>query len=128
MGYPFIIKLYADAVQIAEGDSANDLNIRNNNPGNLRSWGATPMGEGGFPKFNTFTDGVEALWENFLNHFHANPSQTISEYVNLYAPPSDGNSQNTQYVATLCYIVNRYFPTVTGATTMSELLALNGGK
>jgi hypothetical protein len=46
--------------QIESGGNPRALNYRNNNPGNLRRWGNTPIGEGNFAKFATMEEGEEA--------------------------------------------------------------------
>jgi hypothetical protein len=53
--------LAAAIAQVESGGNPNALNFRNNNPGNLRSWGDTPMGEGGFAKFSTMEAGEQAM-------------------------------------------------------------------
>lgn len=52
----------ASAMFTVEGTGANDLNHRNNNPGNLIFVGQTGAvkGEGGFAKFGSWQDGIDA--------------------------------------------------------------------
>lgn len=71
------------------------LAFRNNNPGNIRSWGELPAGEGGYCKPATKPDGFRILYEDIL----ANSGKlTLREFIGKYAPPSD-NNQTTAYLS-----------------------------
>ncbi len=68
---------------------------RNNNPGNLRSWGSTPI-VSGYAKFATVQDGWNALYSQIqtnigrgltLNEFFAGKPGVYAGY----SPSSDGN-------------------------------------
>jgi len=76
---------------------------RNNNPGNLRSWGSTPI-VSGYAKFATVQDGWNALYSQIqtnigrgltLNEFFAGQRDDLGNVIlggySGYAPSKDGN-------------------------------------
>jgi len=67
------------------------IGIRNNNPLNLRSWGATPR-EGGFAKFGSADEGLAAAVKNLGAYQDRHGINTIAGIINRWAPPSDGNN------------------------------------
>lgn len=96
----------AQAIASMEGFfKAGSLAARNNNPGNLRSWGSNPI-ENGYVKFPTLQAGWDALYTQI--------TKNIARGLNLqeffggkpgvyagYSPGSDGNDPRgyAQYVA-----------------------------
>lgn len=65
----------------------------NNNPGNLRFVGQSGAveGEGGFAKFNTPEDGLNAL----TNQIKLDTARglTLSQFISKYAPPTENNTK-----------------------------------
>lgn len=103
----------ANAMFGVEGSNPNDLNHRNNNPGNLiyvGQKGAT-LGAGGFAKFATWDDGVnEAIGQMQLDLTrgtagNGRPTTTLAELIgNGWSPANaPGNSQlaTSNYIATV---------------------------
>ena len=86
----------AQAIAAVEsGGNPNALNYRQNNPGNLRSWGSTPV-VNGYAEFPTMQDGWNALYQQItlnisrgltLNEFFAGKPGVYAGY----APSSDSN-------------------------------------
>ena len=69
------------------------LNIRNNNPGNLRfvgQEGASP-GEGGFAKFETPQAGLDAMRAQ-IELDTQKRGLNLSQFLNKYAPPSENKT------------------------------------
>lgn len=91
-----IVEKIATAISVMEGfPKAGSRANRQNNPGNLRSWGKTPIVEG-FANFPTAAEGWSALrrqiWRN------VDRGMTLYEFFggkpNVYAgyaPDADGN-------------------------------------
>ncbi len=82
-------------------DNTPVLSVRNNNPGNLRYSenltkpgyvleGAT-KGDGGFAKFNTIEEGVEAMKKQ-LRLDLVKRGMTLEEFLNKYAPPTENKT------------------------------------
>ena len=105
-GYPMLLKWCA-AAQVYEGWSTNppSRSCTNNNPGNIEFVGQpNAVLENGhnpnrFAHFNTYTDGLQALYNLFLGActghssiYH--PTMTLLDFYNVYAPSSDGNNVN----------------------------------
>lgn len=67
------------------------LGIRNNNPGNLRSWPGAGT-SGGFARFATPEAGLAAMSKNLLGYQDRYGISTIGGIVNRWAPASDGNN------------------------------------
>jgi hypothetical protein len=87
----------AQAIARFEGfyNSENTLAKRNNNPGNLRSWGSNPISEG-YAKFPT----VEAGWAALHRQIQLNIDRGLNLYEFFagkglvyagYAPATDNN-------------------------------------
>jgi hypothetical protein len=81
---------------VESGGNPNALSYRNNNPGNLRSWGSNPI-INGYAKFPTLQDGWNALYSQIqtnigrgltLNEFFAGKPGVYAGY----APSADSNS------------------------------------
>lgn len=65
--------------------------IRNNNPGNLRSWGDTPR-IGGYARFATPEAGLTAMIKNLQAQQSVHGLNTISGIISKWAPPSENNT------------------------------------
>jgi hypothetical protein len=65
------------------------LSVRNNNPGNLRSWGNTPV-SGGFAHFASAQDGISAAAGNLMNYSKRGWSTPLL-IAKHWAPAGDGN-------------------------------------
>lgn len=65
----------------------------NNNPGNLRFAGqpGASQGEGGFARFNSPTEGFEALKRQI--NLDASRGLNLSQFVAKYAPPTENDTQ-----------------------------------
>jgi hypothetical protein len=95
----------ADAIALYEsGGNHEAISYRNNNPGNLRTWGNLPTA-GGFAVFPTYAEGYNALRRQIelntarglnLNEFFAGKPGTYAGY----APAADNNRPAT-YAATV---------------------------
>jgi len=75
--------------------SKEPLNIRNNNPGNLRfagQEGATP-GEGGFARFESREAGLNAMRRQ-IELDTQKRGMNLNDFINKYAPPSENKTQN----------------------------------
>jgi hypothetical protein len=80
------------------------LGIRNNNPGNLRSGSGQIGTNGGFAVFRSAVDGLAAMRDNLIAYGRQG-YDTIASIVNRWAPPSDNNSNNGAYMATIAKIL-----------------------
>lgn len=91
-----LIESIAQAIaQVESGGNPNARNYRNNNPGNLRSWGANPI-VNGYAQFRTMQAGWDALYAQtrkniglgltLIEFFAGKPGVYAG-----YAPSSDGN-------------------------------------
>lgn len=76
----------------AQGSKANEpLGIRNNNPGNLRSWPGAGS-SGGFAQFGSADDGISAMAQNLLTYFRKYGLDTISSIIKRWAPSNENNT------------------------------------
>jgi hypothetical protein len=92
-----LVESIAQSIAAVEsGGNPNALSYRNNNPGNLRSWGSNPI-VSGYAKFSTLQDGWNALYQQIqlnigrgltLNEFFAGKPGVYAGY----APSVDSNS------------------------------------
>jgi hypothetical protein len=64
--------------------------LRNNNPGNLRSWSGA-ANEGGFAKFDTMQNGVNAMSKQ-LELYNSRGNNTLSGIISTYAPSNENNT------------------------------------
>lgn len=71
-------------------DSLLPLGLRNNNPGNLRSWGSTPT-SGGFAQFGSMQEGLSAMAGN-LQAYSRQGINTIEGIIKRWAPSSENNT------------------------------------
>jgi hypothetical protein len=101
-----LIDSLADAIQRMEGGRPGDINMRNNNPGNLRSWGHYPIVNGyvQFPDYQTGRDALKSqirllqnrglnLYEFFGGQRDENGNVIPGGYSG-YAPAADSNQPN----------------------------------
>lgn len=74
----------------------------NNNPGDLRFIGQSgaSQGKSGFASFQSPKEGFGALLNDVQSKINRNPTHTLADFANTYAPPSDGNN-SAQYAANL---------------------------
>jgi hypothetical protein len=107
------------------------LSIRNNNPGNLRfvnQPGAT-RGEGGFAKFNSPEEGIEALRRQVYLDTQ-NRGLTLSQFIAKYAPPNENNtSRYITYVSQQTGIKpNEIVPENMIPAVMQAIVRMEGGQ
>ena len=101
-----LVTSIANAIASMEGFfSAGSLAARNNNPGNLRSWGSTPV-VGGYAQFATLQDGWNALYSQITTNINRglNLQEFFGGKPGVYAGYSPGADKNdpagyAQYVA-----------------------------
>lgn len=72
-------------------DSSSPVGIRNNNPGNLRSWPGAGTA-GGFATFGTPQAGLTAMGKNLLSYQDKHGLNTVSGILNRWAPSSENNT------------------------------------
>lgn len=72
--------------------------IRNNNPGNLRSWGDMPR-EDGFARFPTPEAGLAAMIKNLQVQQSKHGLNTIAGIIGRWAPPSE--NETGSYVSSI---------------------------
>lgn len=72
------------------------LALRNNNPGNLRSWPGVSS-EGGYAKFETPLAGMRAAFINLHTYFSRHGLKTVRAIINRWAPHSENPTDS--YVA-----------------------------
>ena len=75
--------------------SQQPLNVRNNNPGNLRFVGqpGATQGEGGFARFETPQAGFEAM-RSQIELDTQTRGLNLTQFLNKYAPPSENKTTN----------------------------------
>lgn len=112
-----LVELLADAITKFEGGGPADLNMRNNNPGNLRTWGSYPV-VNGYVKFPDMATGRAALEKQIQLNIRRGLS--LSEFFagkpgvyGGYAPAADANNPNN------------YANTVAAWLGISPTIALN---
>lgn len=106
---PAVVDSIASAIQTQEGFYPGSLAWQNNNPGNLiyvGQPGASP-GAGGFAKFATYQDGRSALTNQITldavrgTDANGNPTTTVSQLINSWAPASDPRNDPATYVTSV---------------------------
>jgi len=88
------------AIVQREGSSPGSLADRNNNPGNLVYVGqaGAVRGDGGFAKFQTRADGIQALKNQITldavrgSDVTGRPINSISDLISSWAPPSENDT------------------------------------
>jgi len=91
------VEAIAAAIQQQEGYYPGSLAYKNNNPGNLiyvGQYGAV-SGEGGFAKFPTYQDGLQALYNQI--QLYASRGLTIQGMMDIYAPAGHGTNDPNLY-------------------------------
>jgi len=91
------------AVTHFEGNPG-DRNYKNNNPGNLKfmhQHRATGEDQDGFAIFPYFQAGFAALRRQIVIDTIRHPDWTLRDFVDSWAPPSDGNHNNEHYANAL---------------------------
>lgn len=94
----------ASAMFDVEGSNPNDINHRNNNPGNLVFVGqkGAVLGEGGFAKFASWADGVNAAVAQLTLNLNrgtdvtGRPTTTLSQIIHSWS-----TTDQASYVATV---------------------------
>jgi hypothetical protein len=66
------------------------LGMRQNNPGNLRNWGAVPV-LNGFAQFQSPKDGLSAMAGNLVAYYNKHGLHNIRSIIARYAPTADRN-------------------------------------
>lgn len=84
--------------QVANDNSNMPIGIRQNNPGNLRSWAGVPT-ENGFANFPTVQAGLHAMAEQ-LELYGNRGNDTLSGIASTWAPAKDRNNV-AAYIADL---------------------------
>jgi hypothetical protein len=107
------------------------LSVRNNNPGNLRfanQPGAT-RGEGGFAKFNSPEEGIEALRRQVYLDTQSR-GLTLSQFIAKYAPPNENNtSRYVTYVSQQTGLkANEVVPENMIPAVMQAIVRMEGGQ
>lgn len=95
------VQTIAAAIQNQEGYYPGSLAYRNNNPGNLiyaGQYGAV-RGDGGFAKFPSYDDGLQALYNQI--QLYASRGMSIQDMMNVYAPYGDGGNDPGAYALTV---------------------------
>jgi hypothetical protein len=93
---------FAQAVYQFEGGRDTDsLNVRNNNPGNVKSGPGQTGTSGGYATFASFADGWSALQQLITKRAAQHPDWDFYDFFSSYAPASDNNDPNAyaEYVA-----------------------------
>ncbi len=118
------VKMLALAHATIEGYYPNTKAYSNNNPGNIRST------QGPFIQFATLEEGAQAL-VNYINravnkqnrnYINAN---TLSQYINVYAPAADNNNPNS-YIASILGYFKKFGVTKFNANSLiSEISSFN---
>lgn len=70
------------------------LGLRQNNPGNLRSWGGMPSANG-FAVFGDRMQGLQAMAQQIGLYYNRDGLKTIDEIITKYAPPGGKDKNNT---------------------------------
>jgi len=91
------IEDFMQGIFMREGGNAGNLNVRNNNPGNLTSipggWSGQVGTDGrGFAIFGDAGDGWDALRTDVRTWSGKNPSGNFFDFFNHYAPDGTGDS------------------------------------
>jgi hypothetical protein len=81
----------APAPQRAMRTSEQPRGVRNNNPGNLRTWGNAPRSDG-YAVFPTMEAGLSAAVQNLVAQQTKHGLNTISGIITKWAPPSENNT------------------------------------
>ena len=90
---------WANAIFHFEGGNKGDLNVRNNNPGNLKysgQTGATGADSRGFAVFSSFDAGLAALVADLQAKVNKYPDYTLLQIMTRYL---GGNVKNPQVTA-----------------------------
>lgn len=86
-----MISDWANAIFNFEGGKPGDLNVRNNNPGNLKFAGqpGATQDTRGFAVFQSFDDGFAALQRQLSKTLSDFPSLTLTQFYARYLGQSD---------------------------------------
>lgn len=76
----------------ANGVTGNTpIGVRQNNPGNLRSWGNTPT-QGGFANFGTAQEGLSAMAANLVTYYSKYGAKSVGAIAEKWAPRSENDT------------------------------------
>ncbi len=97
---PAALSSITAAIVQREGNAPGSLADRNNNPGNLVYAGqaGAVRGDGGFAKFATKADGIQALQNQITldavrgSDVNGKPINSISDLISSWAPPSENDT------------------------------------
>lgn len=82
---------------VTDAPGALPIGLRQNNPGNLRSWGGAGNANG-FAQFASSQDGLNAMAQQIGLYANRDGLKTIAGIVSKYAPPGDHNDTGA-YIA-----------------------------
>lgn len=113
------LTLLAEAIKQHEGWFPGSRSYRNNNPGNLMyagQAGAIGADDAGFAIFDSYQDG----WNALLNQLqlYAERGLTIGQMLEIYAPPSDNDTQ--AYIQSVVNYLNANGVNATPDTLVSQ--------
>jgi hypothetical protein len=91
----------AQAIYQFEGGHPGNINVRNNNPGNLRGDPNAIGKSGGYAVFGDQGDGWDALYGWLTRQAQTHPGWDFYDLFSVYAPSSDNNDPDAyaEYVA-----------------------------
>ncbi|MFZ6724711.1 hypothetical protein ACO0K2_04380 [Undibacterium sp. MH2W] len=92
MGLDSWVSGRGSAVQTS-AQSGDARGIRNNNPGNLRSWGNMPKDSGGYAVFPTKEAGLSATIQNLQAQQKLHGLNTIRGIISRWAPSNENDTQ-----------------------------------
>lgn len=98
------------------GTGRAPIGVRQNNPGNIRSWAGVPT-VNGFASFATPQDGIVAMVKNLQAYQNKHGINTLEGVVKRWAPPNENNT--SAYIADMAKQTGR---------NPSEALNLNDPK
>lgn len=104
---PAAVTALASAIQTQEGYYPGSVAYTNNNPGNLVYVGqpGATQGANGFAVFSSYQAGETALRNQIMldatrgTDANGNPTTTVSQLINSWAPPSENNT--AAYIASV---------------------------
>ncbi|MEO6920529.1 MAG: hypothetical protein ABI171_16225 [Collimonas sp.] len=84
------------AAPAAPGTGRAPIGVRQNNPGNIRSWAGVPS-VNGFASFATPQDGIVAMVKNLQAYQNKHGINTLEGVIKRWAPPNENNT--SAYIA-----------------------------
>lgn len=123
------LEAVADAIMAFEGWKPGSTSYRNRNPGNLE--GGEKVDARNYDVFPTFVEGYQALLNELTSKFSGNnrhgigPKSTLSQLMNIYAPPSDDNPTTAYCVFVASWVTRALGRTVASTTTLEDIWQAN---